>query len=213
MEAALVALLLVVPVLAALVLVLRRGGLASLTHVRVRGAPWALTGAAVQALRSADPAWAQGVLHAAGGALVPLALAVCAVGFAFANARGAGRPVRVALVVATAGALSNALATALNGGMPFSVPAARSVGLDVAGAPGHVPIDGSTLLVPLADLVPVPGVAMVFSVGDVLLWAGLAAVLVLAAARHTTLPGDAAGVHHPPAAAPATASTVTRSTL
>ena len=57
--------------------------------------------------------------------------------------------------------------TALNGGMPFSVPAARSVGLDVAGSPGHVPIDGSTLLVPLADLVPVPGVAMVFSVGDV----------------------------------------------
>ncbi|GEK21812.1 DUF5317 family protein [Cellulomonas xylanilytica] len=212
MESALVVVLLVVPVLAALVLVLRRGGLASLAHVRVRGAPWALTGAAVQALRSADPAWASGLLDAAGGALVPLALAVCAVGFAFANARGAGRGVRIALVVATVGALSNALATALNGGMPFSVPAARSVGLDVTGAPGHVPIDGSTVLVPLADLVPVPGVAMVFSVGDVLLWVGLAAVLVLAAAA-TRLPGGPAGAHHPPAAAPATAPTVTRSIL
>ena len=72
MEAALVVLLLIVPVLAALVLVLRRGGLASLANVRVRGAPWALSGAALQALRSADPAWAAGVLHAAGGALVPL---------------------------------------------------------------------------------------------------------------------------------------------
>lgn len=212
MDAALVVLLLIVPVLAALVLVLRRGGLAALTRVQVRGAPWALAGAAVQALRSADPAWAAGVLHAAGGALVPLVLAGCAVGFAFANARRAGRAVRVALLVATAGALSNALATALNGGMPFSVPAARSVGLDVTGAPGHVPIDGSTLLVPLADLVPVPGVAMVFSVGDVLLWAGLAAVLVLAAARTTTLPGVPVGVHHPIAPAPAAAPTVTRST-
>jgi hypothetical protein len=106
--------------------------------------------------------------------------------------------VRVALAVAATGALANALATALNGGMPFSVPAARSVGLDVTGAPGHVPIDASTLLVPLADLVPVPGLAMVFSVGDVLLWTGLAAVLVLAAtAGSTRPPGDAAGVHHP----------------
>jgi len=207
MNAAQIVLLLIVPTLAALVLVLRRGGLAALTHVRVRGAPWALTGAALTALRSADPAWASRVLGAAGGVLVPLGLAVCAVGFAFANARHAGRGVRIALAVAATGALANALATALNGGMPFSAPAARSVGLDVTGAPGHVPIDSSTLLVPLADLVPVPGLAMVFSVGDVLLWTGLAAVLVLAAAAGPTRPpGDAAGVHHP-------LPTVTRSTL
>ena len=208
----LVVVLVVVPAVAALVLLLRRGGLGGLTQLRVRGAPWAFAGAAVQALRTQDPAWASGLLHAAGGALAALALAVCAVGFALANARRAGRGVRIALVVATAGALANALATALNGGMPFSVAAARSVGLDVAGSPGHVPIDGSTLLVPLADLVPLPGAALVFSVGDLLLWGGLAAVLVLAATRHHPLPGDRAGVHHPTATASAAAPAVTRST-
>lgn len=185
--------------------------LGTLSHVRVRGAPWAAAGAAVQALRTHDPAWASGVLHVAGGAPAALALAVCAVGFALANARHAGRAVRVALVVATTGALANALATALNGGMPFSVPAARSLGLDVSGAPGHVPIGDSTLLVPLADLVPLPGLDLVFSIGDVLLWGGLAAVLVLAV-RRTTLPGSPAGVHHPTAAPAVAAPTVPRST-
>ncbi|MGY4643828.1 DUF5317 family protein [Cellulomonas sp. URHB0016] len=206
------ALLLILPAVAALAIVLRRDGLTSLSRVRVRGAPWAAAGAAVQAVRSAHPDWAAGVLDAAGGALVPLALGGCAVGFAAANARAARGAVRVALSLAATGALANALATALNGGMPFSVPAARSVGLDVTGAPGHVPLDASTLVVPLADLVPVPGVAIVFSAGDVLLWVGLAAALVLVAARPTA-PGVPAGVHEPvPVAVCAATPVVTRST-
>ncbi len=128
-----------------------------------------------------------------------------------------------------AGCLANALVTALNGGMPFSVEGAARAGIDAASVadptPGHVPIGPGTLLVPLADVVGVPGLGVVLSVGDLLLWGGLAAAVALGARRTargadvdasvgradaTGHPGTDAGEHHRRAAG--ASSVVERST-
>ncbi|WP_066582562.1 DUF5317 family protein [Cellulomonas timonensis] len=199
--------LLVVPVAIIIGLLLRGDGISALADLRVRGLPWAVAGAAVQLLRTTDPTWAAGPLHAAGRVLPPLALALCATGFALANARGATRGVRAALAAMLAGALANALTTALNGGMPFSVSGARAAGIPAeqiaAPPPGHVPIDDGTALVALADVIGLPGLGVVLSVGDLLLWGGLAAALVIGARRSTTRPGAIAGEHHPSGTTPA----------
>ncbi len=199
--------LLVVPVAIVIGVLLRGEGISALADVRVRGLPWAVAGAAVQLLRTTDPTWAAGPLHAAGRALPPLALALCATGFALANARGATRGVRAALAAMLTGALANALATALNGGMPFSVSGARTAGIPAehiaAPTPGHVPIDDGTALVALADVIGVPMLGIVLSVGDLLLWGGLAAALVIGARRSTTRPGAIAGEHHQSGPTPA----------
>jgi hypothetical protein len=197
MSRALVLVLLVAPAVALMVLAVRRGGLSALSRVRVRGKAWVLVAALVQAVRSSGPPWAD-----AGAAWWPLVLAVCACGFAWANARVASRRVRVALATFAAGALANAVTTAVNGGMPFSVSGARTAGMSAAAIasppPGHVPVVPGTRLVVLADVIPVPGLHVVLSVGDLLLWAGLAGLLVAAAVATSRLPGRAAGVHHHP---------------
>lgn len=199
--------LLVVPIAIVTGVLLRGDGIAALASIRVRGLPWAAAGAAVQLLRTADPAWAAGPLHASGRVLPPLALALCATGFALANARGATRGARAALAAMLAGALANALATALNGGMPFSVPGARAAGIPAeqiaAPTPGHVPINDGTKLVALADTIGIPTLGIVLSVGDLLLWGGLAAALVIGTRRSTTRPGAIAGEHHQPGTTPA----------
>ncbi|UZN02269.1 DUF5317 family protein [Cellulomonas sp. S1-8] len=193
--------LLVVPVLALVVVLVRGEGVAALAHVRVRGLPWVLVGALVQVVRTADPAWAGGLLHTAGGVLPPLALAVCATGFVLANAGRAGRAARLALAAVLAGAAANALATALNGGMPFSVDAARTAGIApehvAAPTPGHVPVGPDTDLVALSDVIGLPGLGVVLSIGDLLLWGGLAAVLVLGVRRAAEPTGDPGEKHHP----------------
>ena len=228
MSPGLAAAVLVAPVVALGVLALRPGGLAAIGRIRVHGFVWVLVAAAVQALRTADPAWASSFLHAAGGAVPALVLGACAVGFVLANTRGRPRAAVLAAAVAGLGAVLNAAATAINGGMPFSVAAARTAGIDAASiadpTPGHVPIDAATRLVAFADVVPVPGLHLVFSVGDVLLWAGLAACLVVVALRRPAdvvappadsgpeLPG-VAGVHHSTAlTSPDAPSAVARST-
>lgn len=199
--------LLIVPVAIVIGLLLRGDGISALADLRVRGLLWAIAGALVQLLRTTDPTWAAGPLHAAGRALPPLALALCATGFALANARGATRGVRAALAAMLTGALANALATALNGGMPFSVSGARTAGIPAehiaAPTPGHVPIDDGTALVALADVIGVPMLGIVLSVGDLLLWGGLAAALVIGARRSTTRPGAIAGEHHQSGPTPA----------
>lgn len=96
---------------------------------------------------------------------------------------GRGWPMRVALLVTAAGFSLNALAILANGGrMPFSVPAARVVRMPQAAieghAPLHVPLGPSHRLSWFADLIALPGLDKVVSVGDLLMIAGLAGVLL-----------------------------------
>jgi len=195
--------LLVAPATAVLVLAVRHDGPAALGRIHLRGKGWVFAAAAVQYLRGSGVAGDAGLPD---GVLLAL-LCACGLGFALANARGASRAARWSLGSAVLGLALNALATVVNGGMPFSVPGARAAGMSEAAIaappPGHVPMDGGTHLAVLADVVPVPGLHIVFSLGDVLLWAGLAGYLVAAATATHVPPGDSAGVGTPRATEPA----------
>lgn len=169
--------LVVAALLGALVVVRLRGGrLERLGELRLR-APWLLAGAVLAQLVGA---LAGGRLHAAGLACSALLVA----GFLARNRglRGSG------LVALGLGA--NALVIAANGAMPVSLAVADRVDAQVAavldGADRrHEPMDGQTRLRLLADVVPVPLPVRpeVVSVGDLLVVAGLAQVVICAAGR------------------------------
>ncbi len=72
------------------------------------------------------------------------------------------------------GLVANALVIGLNGGMPVSGEAAAVAGLSGTPPAGeHVPLTAETVLPALADVIPVPPIRSVISVGDILLAAGL----------------------------------------
>jgi hypothetical protein len=105
------------------------------------------------------------------------------------NCRGRPRPLVAAFGLLVAGWALNLAVIAANGGMPVSRHA-----LDVAGASQsfdvresnlykHVPADTDTLLRPLGDVLPVPPLRTVVSVGDILLFVGTASALAVAMHR------------------------------
>jgi len=175
-------------VAAALVLAARRGTLRGLLALRLRRVWLIWLAAGVQLLRSSDPAWAAPFLAPLAGLWPVLATWACAAVFVAVNLGSLRRSARAGLAVFAVGCTLNSLTVALNGGMPFSVPAARRAGLsDLAvGAPsvGHRWLGPDTLLKPFADVIAVPGLHMVLSIGDVLMLIGAAwllAAVVLAA--------------------------------
>jgi hypothetical protein len=122
-----------------------------------------------------------------GGHAYPVGLVVSVglVGVFLAFNRGVPGTGLVAL-----GLLSNALVVGLNGAMPVSSDALGRAGVStqslLAGDdPRHELADGSTLLRPLGDVIPVllPVRAEVVSPGDVLVAAGLAQLVVVAMRR------------------------------
>ena len=92
---------------------------------------------------------------------------------------------RAAFVVLAAGWLLNVVPLALNDGMPVSSVAMRSAGVsgevvDEGNLWKHVPATSSTDASWLGDVIPVPPLRVVISVGDVVLLAGIGAVAALA---------------------------------
>lgn len=119
----------------------------------------------VVALRGGDGAATVAVLLLHQGAVVAVPLA---------NVVLRGMP------VVLAGAVANALVVLANTGMPVAPAAVRWLGSDpdlivLDGA--HHLADGATRFVWLADVVPVPLLDVVVSLGDVLVVAGLAVVI------------------------------------
>lgn len=153
---------------------------------------WLAGAAAV--LRYTAPDWLPGWATARGGSLL-LAVAWAAALTWVVNAclNGDGG-LRAALIVTGAGFSLNAAAILVNGGrMPFSVPAARAVGMPQAAVDGHAPfnvplVDGHRLSW-LADLIALPGLDKVISVGDLLMIAGLAGILLFGAAPRRSTEG------------------------
>lgn len=95
-----------------------------------------------------------------------------------------------ALMLIPLGTLSNAVPIAALGAMPYSLSGARLAGYSNAelatDAPGYVRLgDVSPLWTPLADLLPIPILMKVLSIGDVFLFVGLV-LLVIACSRQTT---------------------------
>jgi hypothetical protein len=105
-----------------------------------------------------------------------------AVAFSIANVRWLPVRSRPGLAVFVAGLSLNSLVIALNGGMPFSVRAAQLAGLPPGpiafSRVGHRPLAPDSVLAPLADIVPVPGLQRVVSFGDLLILLGIAWLLV-----------------------------------
>lgn len=160
-----------------------------------------LAGAAA-ALRYTAPEWLPGWATARGGSVLLAGAWAAALAWVALNLRRRTMPMRVVLIVTAAGFTFNALAILANGGrMPFSVAAARAVGMPQAAIDGHaplnVPLGPSHRLGWFADLIAVPGLDKVISVGDLLMIVGLAGVLLFgsgaAAPRAVEVPASPAG--------------------
>ena len=101
------------------------------------------------------------------------------------NAASHAGGVRAGFAVVLAGWLLNVVPMALNDGMPVSTAARRAIGAEEQRiAEGslwkHVPASRATRVAWLGDVVPVDPVHVVISVGDIVLLAGLGAVVASA---------------------------------
>ncbi|MFA9430103.1 DUF5317 domain-containing protein [Egicoccus sp. AB-alg2] len=79
------------------------------------------------------------------------------------------------LVLVAAGLAMNAVVMAANGAMPVSPEAVAALGIDGAVVPPgkHMLLDDATRLPWLADIIPVPPIRSIISVGDIVLALGL----------------------------------------
>ncbi len=131
-----------------------------------------------------------------GGRAYPLGLALSAI--LVAVFLGLNRGVRGTGLVAL-GLLSNALVVGLNGAMPVSADASGRAGIStqdlLLGAdPRHELAGQGTVLEPLSDVIPVllPLRPEVVSVGDVLVTAGLAQLVLVGMTRRARTPASPA---------------------
>jgi hypothetical protein len=115
------------------------------------------------------------------------------------NVGRAPRALRLSAGVALGGMVCNGLAIVLNGRMPYVGEAARLAGVPASMIAKYPPATADTVLVTLGDVIPVPDVHAVLSVGDLLLLAGVAlSVVVLMApgpATTTSVPGTTTNTH------------------
>jgi hypothetical protein len=118
--------------------------------------------------------------------------------------------IRAAGCLIVLGAALNGLAIALNGRMPYEPAAARSAGLP-AGivTPKNEPVDAGTRLAALGDTIPLEPFRAVISVGDILIAAGICALVALVMRGHrrngpAPEPTIAEEVNHDPHLEPAT---------
>jgi hypothetical protein len=151
-----------------------RGSLRNFGRVSVHWWGLALAGLALQVA----PLPAR--LGAGWGVAALIASYVLLIGFMWVNRRLPAAPLILA------GLLLNLAVIAVNGGMPVSAEAIRSVGADgaalITGSEGtkHHLMTSSDLLTPLADVIPVPPpVGVILSVGDVCIYGGVVAFIVL----------------------------------
>ncbi|MFN2505122.1 MAG: DUF5317 family protein [Acidimicrobiales bacterium] len=121
----------------------------------------------------------------AGGRFPALLAANVLVGYwLLVNLRERVVPVALAFSLVSIGWGMNLIAISLNGGMPVSIEAVQRVGatagqLDEAVLLKHTPADQGLLDQWLGDVIPVPPVDMVVSLGDIVMGAGLATLMGL----------------------------------
>jgi len=157
---------LIAAVVAAAIGLLRGGSLESLAATPFRWLVLLWAGLLVQlGFDIWDPPW----LDSTGGLMIVLLTNLLVAAFLAANSRLPG------MILATIGMTLNVVVIALNGAMPVSLRAARVAEVDIEQLGiKHEVLDPSTRLPWLADVIPVPGLAILISVGDVVLAAGIA---------------------------------------
>jgi len=156
------------------VVLVQRRSLRPLLGLRLRWVWLIWLAALVQFVRTRDPHWA--------GAAVPMvAMWLLGVAFVVANLRAMPPRARIGAGILAAGFSLNSLVIVFNGAMPFSTASARLAGFSTgaiqAPAYGHAPIGADTALAALADVIPVPGLGVVVSIGDLLMVTGVAWLL------------------------------------
>ncbi len=166
------------------------GRLRGLAELRLRGS-WLLALAVMPLLASQVPGIAE-LAEEAPDSLFTVMSLVAVIAWLLLNARSQKGRLGLAFAAVLLGSLMNAAVIAANGGMPIPrhhYEASHHVeDLHVF---GHVPISSGTALRPLADVIPIEpaarlvrlGVEGYLSAGDVVLAAGLMALIVLAMAR------------------------------
>jgi hypothetical protein len=162
------------------------GRLGNLAGLRIRWAPLALAGLAVQLVLFTD------LGGRLAGDLAPLlyVASTCAVlAVVLVNVRIPG------LVLVAAGAACNLAAIVANGGwMPADPAALASLGRDIGDGYTNSTVVADPALRPLTDVFAMPAwmpLANVFSIGDVLIGAGIA--IAIAVSMRRPLPAAAAG--------------------
>jgi hypothetical protein len=175
--------------LALALLAFRPGGLRALSRLRLRGLVLIWAAAAVQFVRVTDQPWATAFLEYRGGALPVALMWVLAVMFVAVNFSPLPWRMRVGFGVLAVGFTLNTLVIVLNGAMPFSAQAARWAGLSeqvIAEAGSrYQQTSAGTSLAALGDVIPVPVLQKVVSVGDLLMFVGISWLLVALAWRGT----------------------------
>ena len=182
-------LLFAIPVVAGLAAGYAAGGnLRSLVATRFR-ALWLLW--AVAAAQFAD-------LIPAARTWVLAATFAVALGWLVVNALSWPTGLRYGALATAAGGLLNGVAIAANGRMPYSAWAAAKAGLGLGHQTARNAVaTHSTHLLPIGDVIPVPPLHAVFSIGDVLICLGIA-TMIIAAMRNHPDPGTATAAPSPP---------------
>ena len=176
----------VLPAVIGLIIVARPNVAVSLK--RIRGT-WLIAIAAALQFVHYRGWWPDQVPEVAERRIYAVFIIVVALTFSWLNRSLANRETgRWALSLIPLGTMSNAIPIAVLGAMPYSISGARIAGYtetDLAtDAPGYIRLDDvSPFWTPLADVIPVPVLMKVLSIGDVLLISGLV-LLIVACSLH-----------------------------
>ncbi|MGN9910070.1 DUF5317 family protein [Phytohabitans sp. LJ34] len=177
------ALMLLPIVISLIVLAIRRGGLRALQSIRLRGLSLIWGAAAVQFVRISDPAWASAVLRPGDGVLPVVLIWLLGIAFVAVNLRSPSENVRPGLGIFALGFTLNTATIALNGGMPLSAWAARKAGFSERAIAASNEISAETMFPIFADVIPVPALRIVLSLGDLLMFAGICWLIIALARR------------------------------
>lgn len=164
---------------------LRGGRLSQLSAIRLERLWLLWLAAALHALQMTPSTWP--VSH--GPARLPVLAATYAAALTWLARNTVHRPHRQQSSIATAatGATLNAVAITVNGRMPYSRSAAAAAGLGPGGTTAeNLAATAHTRLLVLGDIIPVPRLHIVLSIGDLAVIAGVAA-LISTAMQHTAI--------------------------
>ena len=168
---------------------LRGGSLASLADTRLRWLVLLFEGLIIQV---AFDLWDPPGLTTTGGLAVLLVSNAAVAGFLLLNGRVPG------MLIIGLGLLLNTVVITANQAMPVSAAAAARAGLDppprISDDLKHERLDSDTRLGWLGDVIPIPGIKEVLSLGDVVLALGVGRVVYMqTTARKRVTPVEASG--------------------
>lgn len=174
--------LIVLAALAVVVGYLAGGRLSGLVQLRLRWLALLYAAVAIQGVEFYVPVVHEAVLDGLNRMFVVMIFGLVIV-WLLLNFGGATRGSRVAYGLVAGGLALNGLCLLVNGRMPFWLPAARIAGLPErflheTSHVKNVAAGSHTHLALLGDIIPIPGIAKVFSIGDVAIATGVFVLIV-----------------------------------